>query len=160
MTRSRLSDKEPIYLELYNAITYFMSRQQLVIRAIVEQGVNPADFGNGVGAWYDKTPQVGQWGSEWRFFFHGGGCTLRNRMTGEDIDFNGPDIARFGPYSFIQHLEWRLAQDHDLPLLREYVAQNDALQVKTLIDDLIADGIITPNYRLIPTLGDTQASAA
>lgn len=161
MIRSRLGDKEPLYIELYNALAYFLSRQQLVIRVVVEQGVNPADLSKGVAGWYDKTPSRGRWGSEWWFGFHGGGCQLTHRRTGETIDWTGPDTASFSPYSFVYHLEWRLAKDHDLPLLRAYVEEHGALAVVNLIKDLVADGIISPDYHLLPRLDDSsQASAA
>ena len=48
------------------AIAHYSGRQQLVVRAVVDAGVIPADLVKGVGGWYDKTPQVGTWG-EWRF---------------------------------------------------------------------------------------------
>jgi hypothetical protein len=158
----RLIDKEPIYIELYEAIAHFWSREQLVLRAIVDQGVSPAELPKGVSAWHDKTPQQGKWGTEWGFMFHGGGCELKHIQTGEPIDWNGPNPEGFSPLSFIHHLKWRLAQDHNLPYLRQFVEQNNAWAVHDLIDRLIADGMISEDYRLTPRPTDltTHADAA
>ena len=41
----RLTEKAPIYFELYEALAYFLSRQQLVVRAVIEQGVSPVGTG-------------------------------------------------------------------------------------------------------------------
>jgi hypothetical protein len=161
--KSRLADQPPIYLELYDALAHFVGRQQLVLRAIADQGVLFAALGRGVSGWYDKTPRLGEWGSEWRFMFHGGGCELRHRRTREPIDRNGPDPASFGPFSFIQHLEWRLKRGDDLPLLRAYVEERGpygGFAVNDLIDDLIADGLVSPEHHLTPVTDSAPASAA
>ena len=161
MQHSRLGDKDPLYIELYNAIAYFLSRQRLVILVVMEQGVDPADLAKGVAGWYDKTPSRGTWGSEWRFGFHGGGCLLINNLTREEIDWTGPDTSRFSPYSFTRHLKWRLAHGHDLPLLREYVDEHGSDAVNKLIKELMADGLVSTNYHLLPRLDDApRASAA
>jgi hypothetical protein len=39
-----------------------------------------------------------------------------------------------------------------LRVLRQYAEKHGPLKVKKLIDDLTADGIITPDYRLLPAL--------
>jgi hypothetical protein len=156
--RGRLIDKTPIYLELYDALSHYMGRQSLVVAAVIDQGVLPADLVKAIGGWREKTEQVGEWGAEWRFCFHGKGCLLTHRHTSEPIDWNGPDPNRVDPFFFIAHLEWRLDRGHDLPLLRQFVADNGPTKVFDLIKDLVAHGIITSNYRL----GDltSHASAA
>lgn len=146
----RLVDKDPVYLELYEALAYFRSRQQLVLRFIAEQGVAVSDLRYGVRAWRSKSPQIGGWGVAWRFFFHGGGCTLRHTSTGEVIDFNGPDPECIIPYSFRTHLAWRLANEAGLPLLRAYVADHNIEAVDELVGHLVADGVLTPDYHLTP----------
>ena len=146
----RLVDKDPVYLELYEALAYFRSRQQLVLRFITEQGVSVSDLRYGVRAWRGKTSQIGDWGEVWHFFFHGGGCTLSHKSTGEVIDFNGPDPECIIPYSFRTHLAWRLANDPGLSLLREFVASHGIEAVDDLVDHLVSDGILTPNYHLMP----------
>src|SRR5512140_3120846 len=144
----RLVDKDPIYLELYEALAYFRGRQQLVLRFITEQGVSVADLWRGTLAWQGKTPQKGDWGEAWLFFFHGGGCMLRHKTTDEVIDFNGVDPECIAPYSFRQHLEWRLAHEPGLPLLRAYVGERRINAVDGLVDQMVTDGIITTDYHL------------
>lgn len=145
----KLVDKAPVYLELYEALTYYRGRQQLVLRFIAEQGVAVADLWRGTLAWQRKTPQVGDWGDGWHFFFHGGGCTLKHKTTGEAIDFNGTDPEKLWPYSFRTHLEWRLAREGGLPMLRAYTEEHAVEAVDRLVQDLVADGILTPDYHLI-----------
>jgi hypothetical protein len=158
MKIAHLTNKPPIYLELFDAIAYFLGRQKVVVRAVIERGVVPADLVKGVGGWYDKTPSRGEWGTEWWFGFHGGGCMLKHRHTNETIEWNGPDPYSFDPFFFIDHLEWRLAQGHYLPLLRQYIEQEGSLKVFDLIQDLITEGIITRDYRLAEE--SSHASAA
>lgn len=158
---SRLTDKQPIYLELYDAIAHFLGRQQLAARAIADQGVAVSDLTKGVAAWFDKTPGRGAWGEGWRFLFHGGGCLLTHVETGEPIDLNIPDPTRLDRLSFTYHLEWRLAHEDTLPLLQEFVQQHhNAWAVLELIDELVADGFMTSDYRLTPLPDSSQASAA
>jgi len=148
----RLMEKDTLYFELYDALAHFMGRQHLTVQAVIDQGVNPADLVKGVGGWYDKTSQVGKWGKDWKFFFHGGGCCITNLDTGEPIDWNGPDPQSFDPYFFIRHLEWRLSHESRLPLLQDYIQQHGSpLAIADLIKDLIADGIISPDYHLTPS---------
>lgn len=142
----KLIEKPPIYLELYEALAHFIGRQQLVIRAIRELGVTPETM-RGVGAWQGKTSQTGEWG-DWDFFFHGGGCELRHRQTGEPIDWNGPDTQAFGIMSFIHHLEWRLREQSGLSELRAYLSEHDTVSVVELIKELIRDGVITPDRHI------------
>jgi hypothetical protein len=156
----KLNDKQPIYLELYEALAHFIGRQQIVVRAVIEQGVSPAALVRGVAAWHDKTPQIGAWGEDWEFFFHGGGCELRHRETGEPINWNGPDPLAFGTLSFIHHLEWRLAYEGGLTRLRAYIGDHDLLSVIDLIDELIAEGVITPDRHLGSEYGASQQHAA
>lgn len=153
-------DRQALHMELYEAITYFIGRQYLVILAVADQGIDPTQMRGGVGAWQGKSLQVGTWGVEWDFTFHGSGCLLRNRRTKEEIDWNGPDLASFSPYFFAYHLEWRLAQSHDLPLLRQFTEQHGIVTVVKLIDELIADGVITEDHRLTPHIDTPRASAA
>jgi len=156
----RLADRAPVYLELYEALAYFLGRQQLVVRAVMEQGVSLESLRDGVAGWHDKTPQTGNWGSDWHFMFHGGGCELKHRQTGEPIDWNGPDPLAFGTNAFLYHLQWRLAQGHALPRLGALIEREGVSTVRALIEQLIADGVISPDRRLI--FGDNlaQASAA
>jgi hypothetical protein len=156
----RLSDKEPVYLELYEALAYFLGRQQLVIRAVIEQGVTPQDLQAGVAGWYDKTAQTGEWGYAWHFRFHGGGCELKHLQSGEPIDWIGPDPQSFSIHAFLYHLKWRLAQGHRLSLLRDRLETGGEQGIVSLIEELIAEGIISPERRLLPSEDSTQASAA
>jgi hypothetical protein len=156
----KLTDKEPIYLELYESLAHFVARQQLVVRTVIELGISPESLSRGVAAWHDKTSQTGRWGSDWGFFFHGGGCELRHRLTGERIDWNGPDSLAFGTMAFIQHLEWRLKHGDDLPHLRKFVQQNDLISVITLIDALVEAGIISADRHVFPDTSTQQKNAA
>lgn len=146
---TNLADKDPIYLELFEAIGYFLGRQPLVLQVIVEKGISLKELPRGVSAWYGKTEEIGKWVSDWRFRFHGGGCELKNLRTGEPIDWNGPFGHAFSVFSFINHLEWRLQAGHDLPLLREYVEHSGGFAVHKLIEELVADGVLTPDYHFV-----------
>jgi hypothetical protein len=57
----------------------------------------------------------GRWGpnGEWSFFIHGLGCVIRNRVTGEPIEWDGPNLSRFDQYWFHNWLEWAIAHDPD-----------------------------------------------
>ena len=155
----KLTEKPPIYLELYEALAHFIGRQQMVVRAVIEQGVVPDELANGVVAWNDKTSQVGRWGDDWEFFFHGGGCELRHLHTGEPIDWNGPDPLAFGWMSFVHHLEWRLANESGLPELRAFVSEHDLMAVFDLIDELIEGGVVTPDCHIEPSTPAAQQAA-
>ena len=146
----KLNEKSDIYFELYEAVAHYMSRQQLVVRAVVDLGVVPEDLVKGVGGWFDKTEQIGTW-REWKFFFHGGGCMLKHPETGEPIDWNGPDTHSFDPYFFLRHLLWRLENGAQLQHLKEHIEHNGDQSVVELILDLIADGIISEDYHLEPS---------
>lgn len=151
-----------LHRELFEALAYFWAREQLVLHFIVEKGISLRELPKGVGAWREKTSQVGKWGDDWSFFFHGGGCQITDIHTKEPIDWNGPYPQGIDTLSFIPHLEWRLAQGHPLPLLRQYMQEhNNPFDVLKLIDDLITDGIMTSDYRLTPHADDpSHASAA
>jgi hypothetical protein len=83
---------------------------------------------------------------------------LTHRRTKEPIDWNGSDLNRIVPFFFIRHLDWRLVQSHDLPLLRQIVDKDNPLKVIRLIKELVEDGIVTPDYRLADLA--SHASAA
>jgi hypothetical protein len=155
----KLTEKPPIYLELYEALAHFIGRQQMVVRAVIEQGVSPEALAGGVVAWWDKTPQVGRWGEDWEFFFHGGGCELRHLRTGEPIDWNGPDPLAFGWMSFPHHLEWRLANESGLPELHAFVSEHDLIAVLDLIQELIDEGVVTSDRHIEPGTPAAQQAA-
>jgi hypothetical protein len=156
----RLADTDPVYLELYEALAHFIGRQQLVVRAVIEQGVATQALEQGVAGWHDKTPQTGMWGENWRFMFHGGGCALTHLQTGEPIDWNGPDPHAFGTLAFIRHLKWRLARGHTLTLLGNRMERDGEQAIAALIEDLIVRGVISPDRRLIYEADQTNVSAA
>jgi hypothetical protein len=76
----RLADKPSIYLELYGALAHFRDANSLPFApsSIRRKSIRPPARCGGVG---DKAPQVGQWGDEWRFFFHGGGLPFLINQT-------------------------------------------------------------------------------
>jgi hypothetical protein len=154
---NRLSDQEPILVELYDAITYFFGRQQLVIRAVLDMGIDPSTM-RGASNWAGKAPQKGIWGIDWKYFFHGGGCQLTSLETGEPINWEGPDTLSFSSPSLAQHIEWRVSQRHHLPHLAEYLSAHGQIGIFDLVNRLIKQGIIAPDQRLLPL--PTQASAA
>ena len=143
-----LTDKHPIYTELYVSIVAYVSRQQLVVEAVKDQGVDPANLVYGTFGWRSHTEQRGQWG-EWDFTFHGSGCRLKHRETGEPIDWDGPDPLRFDRFFYLVHLEWRLDEGHDLPELRTFVKQNGQTAVTKLMDDLIDFGVLSASSKLV-----------
>lgn len=154
---TRLADKDPIYAELYEAITHFYGRQQLVIRAIMDLGIEPATM-RGASAWREKVEQHGAWAKEWSFFFHGGGCELTHQETGEPINWEGPDPAAFSIASFIRHLDWRLAHESRLRRLRSVITEKGEKAIREMIEGLIADGIITPERHLNSAAAISSAS--
>lgn len=156
----RLIDKDPIYLELYSALADFIGRQQLVVRAALELGVNPVMLAKGVAGWYDKVPSFGDWGDEWEFAFHGAGCDLRHKLTSEPISWNAPDPQAFSVMPFLHHLEWRLNHEQGLLHLRDYVKNYDLIGVVNLINELIKDGAITTDHRLAGDVPQTRRTAA
>jgi hypothetical protein len=154
---NRLADQDPILVELYSAIAHFYGQQQLVIRAILDLGIIPSSL-RGVSNWQTKVEQRGLWGKDWEYFFHGGGCQIIHLITGEPINWEGPDPAAFSIPSFTQHLEWRIEQGAPLPMLVAYMQTHGSTAIRPLVDRLITQGIISADRHLLPPA--VQATAA
>jgi len=87
---------------------------------------------------YIKSTQSGYWGEdkEWRYFIHGRGCRLIHRVTGEPIEWDGPEVQRFDPYWFLNWVVWLLTQEDKSEPIRTIKALCENLHdedVKTLI---------------------------
>jgi hypothetical protein len=54
---------------------------------------------------------MGGWeaGGAWTYAIHGAGCRMKHTVTGEPLDWAGPDLMRFDPYWFHAWLEWVIA---------------------------------------------------
>jgi hypothetical protein len=59
-----------------------------------------------------KINQTGTWpdenGEKWNYFMHGGGCRLSNLTTGEEIDWDCPNVKYFDIFKFSFHLKWQM----------------------------------------------------
>ncbi len=54
------------------------------------------------GIWIDKDR------NEWEYYLHGQGCMLVNKLTGEPIDWDAPDVKSYKLFFFWRHLIWQL----------------------------------------------------
>jgi hypothetical protein len=108
--------------------------------------------------------QQGNWASseEWAYFLHGNGCRLRNSLTGEVIDWHCPNVESFDPYSFLDHLRWRLEVEgeYSLKRIREWVSsRTEALEesILELLNQMVEDGLINSDWTL-SELGNLNSS--
>jgi hypothetical protein len=110
-------------------IEYFLQRQTLVARAMLEVHPQPlrmygthifgVEIAPCVERWRRRIAtddnfrfnwQSGVWGGEWRHFAHGYGCRLTHIHTGEPLEWDAPDLLAFDEYWFGNHLTWRIQQ--------------------------------------------------
>lgn len=91
---------------------------------------------NQTGNWQDKD------GETWNYFMHGGGCRLRNAITGEVIDWDCPDTSGFDVFKFVFHLEWQIQNFPDqYPNLTNYLSKHDLRSIeRNLIPELVNEG--------------------
>ncbi len=99
--------------------------------------------------------QQGIWSKskEWIYFLHGGGCRLSNTFTGEVIDWDCPDVESFDPYSFLNHLSWRLEveEEYSLKRIREWISNKaEPLEesILELLNQMVEDGLINSDWTL------------
>jgi len=102
----------------------------------------------------EPVTQQGVWGDsdEWIYFLHGKGCRLRNILTGEVIDWNCPNAKAFDPYSFLDHLHWRLETEGEsiLPRIKEWVSRSPdgSESIIQIIKQMKENGLINPDWTL------------
>ena len=91
------------------------------------------------GIWQDQT------GETWNYFMHGGGCRLRNPVTGEMIDWDCRSVVHFDIYTFCFHLEWQIAKfPNKYPQLAASLSKSDISIIEhKLIPELINEGKLT-----------------
>ena len=102
----------------------FVARQAIVLNAMqdlrpdivmrLENRVDPKRWAE-LRLEYSRKPQIGNWGAngEWTYFFHGDGCKLVHRETGERIQWDAGDLNEFNLDWFVDYLQWRLEQTDD-----------------------------------------------
>ena len=66
----------------------------------------------------DQIPIRGIWDRNWQYEFHGIGCRLSNRISGESFDWDMDRPDRFFLGEVEMHLEWRLQSDTDANEIR------------------------------------------
>jgi hypothetical protein len=89
-----------------------------------------------MGTWQDQNGEI------WNYFMHGGGCRLRNPVTGEIIDWDCPSVIHFDVHKFCFHLEWQITKFPDkYPNLAAYLRKNDINTIaQKLIPELVNEG--------------------
>ena len=110
-----------------NLVQIFVERQSLVLEAMEEvcpsrlrlagisREIAPEAYWEEISRnrLHDQ-PQLGEWHGEWKYFWHGCGCRLKNLSTGEILEWDAPDLQVFDRHWFANWLKWKLArQDQD-----------------------------------------------
>jgi hypothetical protein len=102
-----------------------------------------------------KVPQEGRWkdmeGEVWGYYLHGGGCRLTHTHTGEPIDWDCPNVLVFDPWFFQWHLAWQLTSPVHQPSLqhtREWIETHGLNALTALLDEMVCDGMINPDWTL------------
>lgn len=82
--------------------------------------------------------------TDWEFFFHGCGCMLSNRITGEqvDVDFYGETAEGFHIYFYLRHLDSLKEPEPPEARLLELHPTGDVIQLA--VDDLRDAGLLVP----------------
>jgi hypothetical protein len=110
-------------------IGYYLDRQQLVARAMLDVNPQPLymcgthvlgiEIEPHVNHWLRKMEMDddfqlnwhhGIWDHEWQYEALGIGCTLTHLQTGEPIAWNAPHLDTYDEAGFMNHLNWRIAQ--------------------------------------------------
>lgn len=92
---------------------------------------------------YTAVPQTGSWQNDegdWVYFFHGGGCRLTHKVTGEVIDWDAPNTELFDPWKFMYWVEWAINTNPEhlseqVHCLNEAVSTDSDL--KTVVDNIL-----------------------
>ncbi len=81
---------------------------------------------------------------EWEFFFHGIGCCLKHRVTGEsiDVDFFGPTADYFDRFFYFDYL--RSLRQPESPEERLITLHPSIESIQLAIAELIEDGLLVP----------------
>ena len=117
-----------------------------------------------------RKSQVGFWGKEqeWEYFFHGGGCRLIHKQTGERINWDAGDLNTFNLDWFISHLQWHLKQsddNEDIKIVRSALNYTEVIsdeldtqgghqrlkmrkQILPIVAELCEKGLLTGNAQL------------
>ena len=184
--------------ELFRAIAFFIERQQLVAQAMLDLGLDLQFVSRfGALGWItsdshtvkhvDKSrdlvdlheaadtmhvPQSGVWRdgdqNEWRYFLHGGGCLLTNRITKEPIDWDCPNRLAFDSGFFCRHLAWQLKapnRQDKLKHTRNWVQELNSMgrkdgcidiQVMRLLEEMVNDGLVNKDWTLAKQQIDSE----
>jgi hypothetical protein len=108
-------------------IQIFVERQQIVVEAMEEvcpRRLRMAGISREIASeayWKEISsnklrdqPQFGEWHGEWKYFWHGCGCRLKNLSTGEIIEWDAPDLQTFDKYWLSNWIAWAFTQqNHD-----------------------------------------------
>jgi hypothetical protein len=133
----------PLQAVLYSLITLFVERQRVPFEVIQKYRaylVDPAERRSHDKAYLSAT-HMGFWGeaNEWEYRLHGGGCHVRQLMTGEVIGWNAPNLQRFDPYWLVDWVRWYVqqhGQDNAVLLLVPLVGQSEEACRQSLFEML------------------------
>lgn len=124
--------------ELGNILEKFVERLALVRHAVIDLGITIEELRTlGPSSWIQKKiPQSGTWGTnnEWRYFFHGRGCRLINKESGEILDWESSNKTGFDidPYAFLRYLNWKIEKGETTNYIRNYLVQGKGETTKLL----------------------------
>jgi hypothetical protein len=82
--------------------------------------------------------------TEWEYYFHGKGCCLTHRGTGEaiDVDFFGPEAEYFDTYFYIKYLK---SLKEPEPAEARLIALHASYEpLRLAIEELLDDGMLRP----------------
>ncbi len=98
---------------------------------------------------FGHPPEVPQQGlvpglTEWEYYFHGSGCCLTHRGTGEaiDVDFFGPTGEYFDTFFFLNYL--RSLREPEPPEGRLIALHASLAPIRLAIAELLDAGLLTP----------------
>ncbi|MEO8395148.1 MAG: hypothetical protein ABI700_19280 [Chloroflexota bacterium] len=101
---------DPAFLSL---VQQFVERQSVVLEAMEEVCPRRLFSWRHTGDKLAKDqPQFGMWRDEWKYFWHGAGCALKNLKTGEPLEWDAPDLQAFDRHWLANWFKWRISQEN------------------------------------------------
>jgi hypothetical protein len=120
-------------------IAFYLERQKLVAQAMLDVHPQPLymcgthilgeEIEPHVQRWlkkidsdedFERNWHNGIWQDEWRYHAYGLGCQLINIHSGEPVAWTVPHFDSYDQDSFMEHLNWRIAQTAPLDNVEGY----------------------------------------